>query len=223
MFGLITQRQNIDQYGFECDSLESTYINYFTSIGVEPLLISNFQNPNLFSAELLILTGGGSVKSEYFNSPHNDYVQDKRDFLEQELFRLATKNNIPILAICRGFQYVNGLLGGKITRPEKLHAQRPIREDHEVQMKAGIIQVNNFHNDVIFENDLAKNLFVVAKDEPNSIIEAFYSKDLKILGLQWHPERAFVDDKSKKYSAEIILNFIQNKGVLDESYYFSCR
>lgn len=223
MRGLITQRQIVDQYGVECDALESSYIKYFSSIGIDPFVISNFQKASLYNSDILILTGGGSVKSECFNTPHNDYVQEKRDLLEKELFELAIKNNTPILAVCRGFQYINGILGGKVSKLTDLNQERPIREDHEVQLKTGVISINNFHNDGIFEKDLAKGLFVVAKDTQNEIVEAFYSRDLKILGIQWHPEREFKDKKSEQITTNLILNFINNRGELDESNYFSCR
>lgn len=223
MFGVVTQRQILDNYGVECDSFESTYIKYFESIGIKPLIISNFQKTDLLNAEVLILTGGGSIPSKYYNVEHNDYVQDKRDVLEKELFEQAVQNKIPILAICRGFQYVNGLLGGKISKLNELEFERPIKKDHEVQLKNKSINVNNFHNDGIFEKDLAKELYIVAKDSKNNIIEAFYSKELRLLGLQWHPEREFEDINSKKVSTELISRFISNKGELDESYYFSGR
>lgn len=223
MLGIITQRQILDQYGVECDSLESTYIKYFIELGVKLLVLSNFQDADLFDAEILILTGGGSVKSEYFDIKHNNYIQDKRDLLEKELFEQAVDKGIPILAICRGFQYINAIMGGKISRLSNLTHQRQIKKDHEVQLKSEKINVNNFHNDGIFKKDLAKNLFTVAEDTQNNIIEAYYSKELKILGLQWHPERDFADTYSKQISTNLILDFIHSKGELDESHYFSSR
>lgn len=223
MRGLVTQRQILDQYGVECDSLESAYIEYFTSIGIEPVVVSNFQNANLSNAELLILTGGGSIDSQYFDKPHSDYSQNKRNKVEKNLFEIAIKNNIPILAICRGFQYLNGILGGKVSRLSDLKQERPIRKDHEVQTKKGSIKVNNFHNDGIFKENLAKNLFILALDTPNDIVEGYYSKEFKILGIQWHPERGFEDKNSEQFSTKMILDFIQNKGALNESYYFSGR
>lgn len=36
--------------------------------------------------------------------------------MEKELFEYGIENNIPILGICRGMQYINGLLGGKISK-----------------------------------------------------------------------------------------------------------
>lgn len=223
MFGVITQRQILDNYGVECDSLESTYIKYFKELGITPCIISNFQEAKLFNAEVLILTGGGSIPSKYYNAGHNDYIQDKRDALEKELFEQAIQNKIPILAICRGFQYVNALLGGKASKLTNLNSERSIKNDHEVQLKNKKIKVNNFHNDGIFEKDLAKELCIVAEDIENNIIEAFYSKELRLLGLQWHPEREFEDTDSKKVSTDLISKFIKNKGELDESHYFSRR
>lgn len=203
MLGLITQRQIVNQYGIKCDQLESEYIVFFENLGVELKVVSNFQEINLDNVDLLILTGGGSIYKE----------QSERDKLEKFLFMQSqTKTNISVIGICRGMQYINLLLGGKNTENANLNIQRPNKIDHEVKIKNNVIKVNNFHNDVIFCSDLSKKLEPLAIDFENDTVEAFYKKG--ILGLQWHPERKFEDLNSKKYSTELIKNFIKNRGIL---------
>ena len=199
MLGIITQRQITNQYSGQCDQLEKESVVFFEKIGIKLCPVSNFQITNLNNADLLILTGGGSINKE----------QPQRDELEKVLFEEALEKNIPVLGICRGMQYINLLSGGKLTENAELKIKRPNRIDHEIKTNNEIIKVNNYHNDVIYISDLSDNLNILAVDEENDTVEAFYSKN--ILGIQWHPERNFEDKKSEEFSTNLIKNFIINK------------
>ena len=202
MYGIITQRQITNQYGGECDQLEKEYIVFFEKFGIKLCPASNFQMPNIYNADLLILTGGGSINKE----------QLERDAVEKKLFEQAIEKKIPTIGICRGMQYINILLGGKITENAELKIKRPNRIDHNVKIGNEIFKVNNFHNDVIFSSDLSEKVNALAIDEENNTIEAFYTKG--ILCVQWHPERSFEDKKSEEYSTNLIKRFINNRGEI---------
>lgn len=202
MLGIITQRQITNQYGGQCDQLEKEYITFFEKLGIKLRPFSNFQTPDISDAELLILTGGGSIHKE----------QPDRDKTEKFLFEQAKDKNIPVIGICRGMQYINILLGGNITENALLKTPRPNRIDHEIKINRDIIKVNNYHNDVIFVSDLSKKLNTFAVDEENGTAEAFYTKG--ILGIQWHPERNFEEIKSKEFSSNLIKSFISNNGEI---------
>lgn len=225
MIAFITQRESRDNHGTSIDILESRYINYFESLGLELKILSNFHtnikellNQSVF--DLVILTGGGSVPSI---AVHEE-KQTNRDFIEKLLVEEANKREIPIIAICRGMQYVNSLFGGKVVYLEELNTPRNIKEDHTVLMMNGdTMKVNNFHNHGIKVDHLAKGFEIVAIDNKNNIVEAYYSKSNKILGIQWHPEREFEEIMSGIITKNMIKNFLDNKGELDESYYFSSR
>ena len=77
-----------------------------------------------------------------------------------------------------------------------------MREDRE-------IYVNNYHQDCIFEKDLAPCLAPVAIDRDNGVVEAFVSEGMKILGLQWHPERRFETENAQEETRKIVLDFIR--------------
>ena len=209
MLGIITQRQTVNSYGVSCDLLEKDYINFYNKLGVKLIPVSNFQKADLFNADILILTGGGNIYKE----------QPERDLVEAELFNIAVKKKIPIIAVCRGMQYVNLLLGGNLSSLNNLKTKRLVGVDHEVYINDEVIYVNNYHNDGIFKNDLASGLNILAMDKENDVIEAFYSDELKILGIQWHPERKFKDEFSRNYSEQLIKNFINTNGEINESDY----
>lgn len=202
MRGLITQRQIKDEYQTDCDRLEKDYVVFFEELGYEITPVSNFQNIT-FNADFLVLTGGGNIYNE----------QPQRDKIEEKLFKEALIQNKPIIGICRGMQYINILLDGKITKNAKLNIERKNGLDHLVSINDKSYMVNNYHNDIVFENELSSKLNILARDIDNNTIEAFYSNELKILGLQWHPERNFSNTEGKEYSKKLIKDFI-NSGVI---------
>lgn len=217
MKALISQRECIDSHGTHTDVLESDYVKYFEKIGVEVWAVSNFTtNVNhlfdLAEWDFLILTGGGSVPREYYDFIALDEPQqENRDHVEELLVRQCLERKIPILAICRGMQFLNGLFGGKISRLDKLTVSRPVGSDHEVWCEAWhkYMIVNNFHNDGIKKNNLAKLFYILAEDQANQIVEGFYSDEWMVYGLQWHPERRFGTEKAKEESQLLIIDFIK--------------
>lgn len=229
MKALITQREQLDSHGLAIDVLESTYVTYFESLGMDLFQLSNFtMNLDRILAdgnfEIIILTGGGSIPNQFYKDGHKGPMQANRDELEWMLMEYSMKNQIPILGTCRGLQYMNGFLGGRLTRLENLKEERPIGKEHSVTLGDGAkIYVNNYHNDGIFRKDVAKEFEVIGLDLENGIVEALYSKDLKWLGIQWHPERLMKDQFSKTKSNKLIEEFIRNGGIISESYYFSSR
>ena len=215
MNALISQREDVDKYGVPIDSLESSYISYFESLGCNLFPVSNYiKNVEyLFeqNIQLLILTGGGSVSGNFYYPAKTECNAGNRDFVEKQLFEKAVKENIPILAICRGMQYINGLLGGNISVLSNLPVPRQIGAEHPVYFGHDIIHVNNYHNDGIYLSQLAKGLTAIGVDTENQIVECYISQTPKILAMQFHPERGFSDLLSQKRIKKIIQDFIENK------------
>lgn len=112
-----------------------------------------------------------------------------RDEIESKLLEFALKRSIPILAVCRGFQFANDFFGGSLTKI-KNHSNK----NHKIDIKKNflfldsgkILKTNSFHNYKI--QNLAKNFEIISMSKDNSI-EIAYAKKEKILGLMFHPER----------------------------------
>lgn len=228
MKALITQREQVDSHGVPIDVLESTYVRYFEQFGVDLFQLSNFTTNldrilDVNKFDLIVLTGGGSIPGRFYWEEHDDFIQLNRDRLEWKLMEYSLKNNIPILAICRGMEYMNVFLGGKITKfNTSLKESRVIGKEHDIILGDGTkISVNNYHNDGIFKNDLAEGLEVIGLDVENDVVEAIYSQKMKWFGLQWHPERLMKDELSKDRCKTLVQEFIRSGGVINESYYFS--
>ena len=109
-------------------------------------------------------------------------------------------------------QYINALWGGKISRLDHLTVERPIRVDHLVEVAGEEWLVNQYHNDGIFFRDLARGLEPLAVDRENGVVEAFSVTGERILALQWHPERPFVDKRTEERTADMIRRFLAWKG-----------
>ena len=65
----------------------------------------------------LLLTGGGDIAGEHYDSAHPDFIFDvdpDRDRVELFLAREALAKDVPLLAICRGHQLMNVALGGSL-------------------------------------------------------------------------------------------------------------
>lgn len=214
MRALITQRETTDRYGESTDTLEARYISYFTELGLELYPVSNYlPRPEILlpDAEALILTGGGSLPSRFYNEPGPEGGQPRRDETERRLIKRFRETGKPILAICRGMQYINALWGGKISRLDHLTVERPIRLDHPVEVNGETWLVNQYHNDGIYQTDLAPGLDPIAIDRENGIVEAITVTGERILALQWHPERPFADKRTEEQTMEMIRNFLSKR------------
>ncbi len=212
---LITQREGINQYGDPTDVLEAAYIRFYELLGFIPQPASNYVRNvgKLFErqCDLLIVTGGGALPVKYYDKEHQEELQPHRDIMEEKLIKHCIGEGIPIIATCRGMQYMNVLFGGKLLYHPELKEKRPRGTDHQVYLceEDRTIWVNNFHRDVIPMDGLAACFKPLAIDRENGTIEAFGSEEMKILALQWHPERKFETENALGETRKLVVNFIQ--------------
>ena len=98
------------------NSIAYEYIEFFEKLGYLVILVPN--NSNLIKRyfedkiDLVVFSGGNNVDpSLYSGSANLDDVYTERDNIEKEMFSIANKQCIKILAICRGFHAVNVFMG----------------------------------------------------------------------------------------------------------------
>ncbi len=212
---LITQREGVNSYGDPVDILESGYVRFYELLGFIPKAVSNFTKnvEMLFNKkrDLLIVVGGGSLHPSLYDHPHKDELQPNRDRMEEQVIHYCVAHGIPIIATCRGMQYINVMFGGKLWYHPSLPTERTRGVDHPVWLvkEKRNIWVNNYHADCIFEEGLAPCFAPLAIDQENRIVEAFESEEMKILALQWHPERRFNTPNGYEETRKIVLDFIQ--------------
>jgi putative glutamine amidotransferase len=177
-------------------------------------IILPFINPDMSLETLpicdgIILSGGEDVDPEFFKQdphPHLGQVILERDLVELAIVEYAKKNNIPLLAICRGIQILNVALGGSLIQdiPSQVkdsiqHTQKidRCRDSHWVTISKDSklfkiigsehIRVNSLHHQAI--DTVASDLRIVAKSS-DGIIEAveYINPATFMIGVQWHPE-----------------------------------
>ena len=174
----------------------------------------------------LLFTGGHDVSPGIYNEKlHNDTVLscERRDKMEMISLDIAVHNDIPILGICRGIQFINAALGGTLyqdlpsERPSDIeHHQTPPYNVpvHDVQIvkdsplydliQNDILAVNSYHHQAI--KKLSPKLAAMAFSQ-DGLIEAIYKPDNKFLwALQWHPEFSYKTDKNSKMIFELFVS-----------------
>jgi len=167
----------------------------------------------------LVLTGGGDVSPEkYGELPHPaiEEAEPGRDDFELALIAMARKQQLPILAICRGAQILNVAYGGTLIQdipsqvpgalPHKLEVppHQAFELAHEIwldkdTMLATLMRerlsdtdacgVNSRHHQAV--RQIAPGL-IVSATAPDGVIEAIEDPAARFcLGVQWHPENFF--------------------------------
>ena len=96
----------------------------------------------------------------------------------------AAGRGVPVLGVCRGFQFMNVHLGGGLS-PVSGH----VASYHAISSDTGLFpEVNSYHDYGIVADDLAPSLEVVATG-PDGTVEAARHGTLPWIGVMWHPER----------------------------------
>ena len=169
------------------------------------MIPNTFRNVDEFlsnlSPDMIILTGGGECPAQLDIATKDP--QNSRILTERALVAYSVANNIPLLGVCRGFQFINPYFGGAVTR--NLTGAEPtlgnhvatehdiffVEQDWSDLIRANQMQVNSFHDDGILVSQLASCLDITAvADDEGRLVEGFRHKFLPISGIQWHPERS---------------------------------
>lgn len=173
-----------------------------------------------------LFTGGHDVHPCLYGEEMLDCVApcEERDSFETKLLSLALKTNKPILAICRGMQLLNVVLGGSLFQDIQTQCSNDIEHRmgepsdnviHEISIiddtpLMAIVgkksdMINSYHHQCVKTVGEGLKIMAYASD---GIIEGMYMPDKKfVLGVQWHPERL-----AKKYDSALSLFkvFIEN-------------
>ena len=210
--------------------IKSTYVNAIEKSGGVPILLPYVKAHESIGAfadicDGFLFSGGVDINPEYYGETINNEgveIQAYRDELEFKVFNAILPTKKPIMAICRGSQFINVALGGTLyqdipsqIKTDILHRQSESRDkpSHTVSIKEGTplssllkcdsITVNSFHHQAI--KKLASGLGVMASSN-DGIIEAVYSySEPYIRAYQWHPELLFETDDA---SRSVFMDFI---------------
>lgn len=181
----------------------------------------------------LVISGGGDVDPVLYGGDSSDTalrgVDRARDVNERTALDVALDRGMPILAICRGLQFVNVAFGGSLhadlardrsgSLAHRSSADALACPAHDVEVAAGsllskwmdidgAVPVNSEHHQGI--RDLAPDLAAVAFSS-DGLVEGVESADRRLVGVQWHPEILWPDEPS---SAALLSGFVRECGAL---------
>lgn len=195
-------------------SVRNTYIQAVAKAGGIPVVLPVLEDSLLIDEMVLridglLLTGGADVHPlRYGEQPllQLGSVEPWRDQSDVWYLQSAIRHHKPVLAICRGEQLANVVLGGTLYQdlPSQhadvgMHNQTMPGEypSHSIYVEAGShlhrllggrdsVAVNSFHHQAV--KRLAKGFKIVANSADGVVeaIEGFPQYD--ILGVQFHPE-----------------------------------
>ena len=173
----------------------------------------------------LIVSGGDDMDPRLYREPphlHLEMVDPARDALDLAIIPEALERRVPILAICKGIQSLNVVLGGTLYQDIRTelpgaiqHRQRAPwgHPAHDVTLEPGtrlaailgrdVVGVNSHHHQGV--KDLAVGL-TPAGHTADGLTEAAELSDHPFcIAIQWHPEHmAAENDHARALFAALV-------------------
>lgn len=181
-YAVYTQRVEIvESYGERRDCADQRIPAFLRDCGYLPVPLPN---DGLLAERMvltlkpsgIVLTGGNSLVKYGGDAP-------ERDGTDAALIRIAVEKGIPLYGFCRGMQSVLDFFGCRL---ENVGGHRAVR--HMVSGKAGIFEVNSYHNQACLELGEDCPLDAVGRAEDGAVEEVRH-RTLPIAAVMWHPER----------------------------------
>jgi anthranilate/para-aminobenzoate synthase component II len=177
------------------------YLELAQEIGPATInVVKFFVSPEKF--RLVFFTGGSDIDPELYGHEQciRTHTNPFRDYIEQQIFDLALKHNIPMVGVCRGLQWLTVMDGGHMIQHTTDHAR--FTEHNIKTYRKTQFPVNSFHHQMVMPRENAyiicaspklSRLYIVGKNQrwkegPAQEIESAYFPDINAFGVQWHPE-----------------------------------
>jgi anthranilate synthase component 2/putative glutamine amidotransferase len=209
LIGITTYREQA-RWGFwdvPAVLLPASYADAVSEAGGDPVLLptASVTADVVPRLDALVLAGGADVDPARYGSepgPHTVATRPDRDATEVALLQAALDRDLPVLAICRGMQLLNVLLGGTLVQhlPDVAGAQPHqlglgLFAEREVRTAPGSAvhgilgpeaRVDCHHHQAL--DTIAEGLTASAWAE-DGLVEAVEVPGRRFcLGVQWHPE-----------------------------------
>jgi putative glutamine amidotransferase len=190
------------------ESKREAYRSALIAVGIEP--VENVST--LDGVAGLCLAGGADVDPALYGEvrlPETEAPDPDRDRLESALLREALDRDLPVLAICRGLQLLNAVMGGTLAQHIEGHNYRKQRDVHEIRIAPGSrlerilgthsYMVNSRHHQCAAK--VAAGLLLAAT-APDGVVEALEIPGKRFaLAVQWHPEARMSGPDAKLFRA----------------------
>jgi putative glutamine amidotransferase len=192
--------------------------------GAEPIILKNTMDPlrvvEEFGLRGVVFSGGGDVSATRYAGDEklaNSGVDPQRDAFEFALMAYMFACALPVLAVCRGMQIANVLLGGTLIEDIRHHLgaghalpHHQVKDAgmtraayaHEIAVASGTVlheiagvervAINSFHHQAL--GKIAQALQVTAHADDGVVEAVEFAPDYAngcrgfFIGVQWHPE-----------------------------------
>jgi len=202
----------------EARAKNERYLDRLRAAGANPVALdetadSDARAERFGAMDGLLLSGGHDLDPSLYGQAvaGAEHIEPGRDALEQEAWRRARQQHVPVLGICRGLQAINVFSGGTLVQHVEGHTGSGPRaaHTHPLRVTAGsrlarilrptggaggiVLHVNSSHHQAVRRENLAPG-YLVAGTSPapgGELVEAFESadRDAFVLAVQFHPER----------------------------------
>ncbi len=193
----------------------------------------------VFEMDGIVMSGGidahpkhyGSSITNYPNAPEK--FNEERDAFEIAVFDLSIKQKLPLLAICRGMQLANCILGGDLKQDlgeekNQLHRLTDEGKKHDILITSDTLLhtitgkekdiADSAHHQCI--NHLGNGLMINAMSD-DGIIEGVEWADKEnrsfFLGVQWHPERMYMQQIESSTLSKNIREYYLKEAVRNKT------
>jgi len=159
-------------------------------------------------ADAVILPGGGDLDLRPYGvaevHPLENHQPAEQDAADVTVARAALDAGCAILAVCRGMQVLNVIMGGTIVQhmEETTVHHKGVRHPIDIMPGTGLETIMGAARTIGYSwhhqacEELAPGLVLNASTEDGTV-EGFESPDGRILGVQWHPEIDAADDSAQ--------------------------
>jgi anthranilate synthase/aminodeoxychorismate synthase-like glutamine amidotransferase len=107
---------------------------------------------------------------------------------------------LPILGVCLGHQAIGQVFGGHVVRaPRLFHGKRSVVEHDGKTIFQGLarsFEAGRYHS-LIVERDTLPDSLEISATTPNGTIMGLRHRDLKVEGVQFHPESIMTTEGKK--------------------------
>lgn len=218
---LIPRQHSLQEFSIVAE-LEEAFHNYdnISIIVCDPNTLNNYDMKSLIShANGIIIPGeNADIHPKAYGGICEGREDDLKLIQKELLFAMkALKSTKPVLGICRGFQMMNVIYGGKLTTHIDNHGGN-IEDgnlvysgsNHKVSILENSLMhsiigndsilTNSFHHQCVLPEQVGLYAKATAISE-DGIVEAIEDRlDSSVfrLGVQWHPEKDINDENNKK-------------------------
>jgi putative glutamine amidotransferase len=162
----------------------------------------------LENADGVLLPGGGDLAAHWTGQePHPTLydVDNEQDAFDLAVAEVALGSGLPLLAVCRGLQVVNAVLGGTLVQDMDDPSTGSTHHRHlrqAVEVEAGsrlaaivgtTLDTSCYHHQCIATPGAG---MVVVATAPDGVVEGVELPEAEgwFLGVQWHPEDTWAED-----------------------------